>query len=52
VRAVMRTPDAMKRWQERGFDVIASTPEEMAAHLAREIKKWGAVFREQGIRAE
>jgi tripartite-type tricarboxylate transporter receptor subunit TctC len=52
VRAVLRTPDAMKRWQDRGFDVIASTPEEMAAHLAREIKKWGAVFREQGIRAE
>jgi tripartite-type tricarboxylate transporter receptor subunit TctC len=52
VRAVLKTPDAMKRWQDRGLDVIASTPEEMAAHLAREIKKWGAVFKEQGIRAE
>jgi len=52
VRAVLKTPDAMKRWQDRGLDVIASTPEEMAAHLAREIKKWGAVFKEQGIRSE
>ncbi len=52
VRAVLKTPEAIKRWQDRGLDVIASTPEEMAAHLAREIKKWGAVFREQGIRAE
>ena len=52
VRAVMRSPDAMKRWQDRGFDVIASTPDEMAVHLAREIKKWGTVFKEQGIRAE
>jgi len=52
IRGVMKTPEAVKRWQDRGLDVIASTPDEMAAHLAREIKKWGAVFREQGIRSE
>src|SRR5262245_18137332 len=52
VRAVMRTPDAVKRWQERGFDVVANTPEEAAAHLASEIKKWRVVFKEQNIRAE
>jgi tripartite-type tricarboxylate transporter receptor subunit TctC len=52
VRAVLKTPDAVKRWQERGFDVIASTPDEMTAHLASEINKWRAVFKEQGIRAE
>ena len=52
VRAVMKTPDAVKRWQDRGFDVVASTPEEMAAHLGREIRKWRVVFKEQGIRAE
>jgi tripartite-type tricarboxylate transporter receptor subunit TctC len=52
VRAVLKTPDAVKRWQERGFDVIASTPEEMAIHLASEVKKWRVVFKEQGIKAE
>lgn len=52
VRAVMKSPEAIKRWQERGFDVIASTPEEMTAHLQREVKKWSAVFKEQNIRAE
>ena len=52
VRAVLKTPDAVKRWQDRGFDVIASTPEEMTAHLKREIGKWRVVFKEQGIRAE
>jgi tripartite-type tricarboxylate transporter receptor subunit TctC len=52
VRAVLRTPDAVKRWQERGFDVIGSTPEEMAAHLSAEIKKWRVVFKEQGIKAQ
>src|SRR5689334_19071794 len=40
VRAVLKTPEALKRWQERGFDVIASTPEEMTAHLQSEIRKW------------
>jgi len=52
VRAALKTPDAVKRWQDRGLDVIASTPEEMTAHLGREIRKWGAVFKEQGIKAE
>jgi tripartite-type tricarboxylate transporter receptor subunit TctC len=52
VRAVLKTPEAIKRWQERGFDVIASTPEEMTAHLLSEIKKWRVVFKEQGIKAE
>lgn len=52
VRAVLKTPDAVKRWQDRGLDVIASTPEEMAAHLNSEIRKWRTVFKEQGIKAE
>lgn len=52
VRAVLQTPDAAKRWQDRGLDVIASTPEEMTAHLQAEIKKWRVVFKEQGIKAQ
>jgi len=49
---VLKTSDAVKRWQDRGLDVIASTPEEMAAHLNSEIRKWRTVFNEQGIKAE
>jgi tripartite-type tricarboxylate transporter receptor subunit TctC len=52
VRAALKTPDAVKRWQDRGLDVIASTPDDMTAHLNREIKKWRVVFKEQGIKAE
>lgn len=52
VRAVLQAPDTAKRWQDRGFDVIASTPQAMTAHLNSEIKKWGAVFKEQGIKAQ
>ena len=52
VRAALKTPDTVKRWQDRGLDVIASTPEQATAHLNREIKKWRVVFKEQGIKAE
>jgi tripartite-type tricarboxylate transporter receptor subunit TctC len=52
VRAALKAPDTAKRWQDRGLDVIASTPEEMSAHLTSEIKKWRAVFKEQSIKAE
>ena len=52
VNAIPEALPHMKRWQDRGFDVIASTPEETAAHLQSEIRKWRAVFKEQGIKAE
>ena len=52
VRGVLKPPEAVKRWQERGFNVVASTPEEMAIHLSSEVKKWRVVFKEQGIKAE
>ncbi len=52
VRAALKTPETVKRWQDSGFDIIASTPEEMTAHLNSEIKKWRVVFKEQGIKAE
>ena len=52
VRGVLKTPDAARRWQDRGFDVIASTPEEMTAHLKQEIQRWRVVFKERGIKAQ
>jgi tripartite-type tricarboxylate transporter receptor subunit TctC len=52
VRAGLNTSDALKRWRDRGLDVIASTPEAMTAHLNREISKWRVVFKEQGIKAQ
>ena len=52
VRAVLKTPEAQKRWQARGLDVIANTPAEATAYMNSESKKWRAVFKEQGIKAE
>jgi tripartite-type tricarboxylate transporter receptor subunit TctC len=52
IRKVMTGPDQVKLYEERGLTVIASTPEEAAAHLANEQKKWGRVIKERGIKAE
>jgi tripartite-type tricarboxylate transporter receptor subunit TctC len=52
IRKVLSTPEQLRFWEERGLTVVASTPEEAAAHLAREQQKWGRVIKERGIKAE
>ena len=52
IRKVLAAPDQAKFYEERGLTVIASTPEEAAAHLESEQKKWARVVKERGIKAE
>jgi tripartite-type tricarboxylate transporter receptor subunit TctC len=52
IRKALTAPDQVKFYEERGLTVIASTPEEAAAHLENEQKKWGRVIKERGIKAE
>ena len=52
IRKVLTAPDQVKFYEERGLTVVASTPEEAAAHLEREQKKWARVVKERGIKAE
>jgi tripartite-type tricarboxylate transporter receptor subunit TctC len=52
IRKVLTAPEQVKLYEERGLTVIASTPEEAAAHLESEQKKWGRVIRERRIRVE
>jgi tripartite-type tricarboxylate transporter receptor subunit TctC len=52
LKKVLTAPGEAKLWQERGLDVIASSPEEFAAHIEKEQKKWGKVIKERGIKAE
>jgi len=52
VRTTLRTPEETQRFADRGLDLIASTPDELAAHLKSEIQKWGRVIKERGMRAE
>ncbi len=52
VRASLKSPDALKRWQERGIDVVASTPEEAGAHIKKEVDKWRVVFKERNMKVD
>jgi tripartite-type tricarboxylate transporter receptor subunit TctC len=52
MRKVLTAPGQVQFYEERGLTVIASTPEEAAAHLEREQKKWARVIKERGIKAE
>ena len=52
LKKILTAPGEEKFWQERGLDVIASSPEEFGARLASEQKKWGDVIKKRGIKAE
>jgi len=52
IRRALAAPDQVKFYEERGLTVIASTPEEAAAHLENEQQKWGRVIKERGIKTE
>ena len=52
LKKILTAPGEAKLWQERGFDVIASSPEECGTRLANEQKKWGDVIRKRGIKPE
>ena len=52
LKKILTAPDEARLWQDRGLDVIASSPGEFATRLAAEQKKWGEVIRKRGIKAE
>jgi tripartite-type tricarboxylate transporter receptor subunit TctC len=52
IRKVLTVPDQVKLYEDRGLTVIASTPEEAAAHLEIEQKKWGRVIKQRGIKMD
>lgn len=52
LKKILTAPGEANLWQERGLDVIASSPEEFATRLASEQKKWGDVIKKRGIKAE
>ncbi len=52
LRKILGVPEQAQQFSQKGIDVIASTPEEAAAHLKREMDKWSRVIKERDIRAE
>jgi tripartite-type tricarboxylate transporter receptor subunit TctC len=48
---VLQEPAMAAKIEQLGATVVASTPEELAAHLKSETEKWGPIIKEAGIRA-
>ena len=51
-RKAMSLPDNVQRLEADGIEVVASTPEQLAALLESELKKWAVVIWERNMRAE
>ena len=49
---VIRTPEVTAQIQSAGFEINTPTPSEFARYIDAELKKWGAVIREAGIKGE
>jgi len=52
VVTILNRPDVREKLAALGYEVVASTPEAMAAQMKQEGKKWARVIREANIRAE
>lgn len=48
----MRQPDTLKKLESLGAEPIGSTPQELAAHLNKELDRWGRLIRERNIRMD
>ena len=48
----LNAPTTRDRLNAQGVDVMASTPEELGAFLAREIPKWGGVVKAANLKAD
>jgi len=51
-RKAMSLPETVRRLELDGIDVVGSTPEQAAATMASELKKWAVVIKERGMRAD
>jgi tripartite-type tricarboxylate transporter receptor subunit TctC len=52
LKETLSAPEQTRLFEQMGFEIVASTPEEFAAHLKRESEKWGKVIKERHIRVE
>jgi tripartite-type tricarboxylate transporter receptor subunit TctC len=52
IKKSLAAPENIKRFSDAGLDIVASTPDEFAAHLKTEVEKWGKVIKERKMKTE
>ena len=52
ITQAVNDPDAKAKIEEQGCDIVASSPAEARRFVAAEIERWGAVIRQNDIRAD
>jgi len=52
VRQALNAPEMKERLAGQGIDGIASTPEQLAQHLRRELEKWAQVVQTAGLKVD
>jgi len=50
--AILAEPAIRTRLTQVGVEVVASTPDQLAARLRAEIEQWGPIIRAAGIKVE
>ena len=51
ILAILATDDMKHRIKTLGYDMIASTPDEFASQLKKDVERWGAVATRAGLPA-
>ena len=49
---ILKSADGDKLGKQFGMEIVASTPAELAAHMAREIPRWAALVKKSGATAD
>ena len=52
VTRIVRSPQISERFTSQGFEIVASTPDEFAAFIKREIERYRKVVAEAGLKVE
>ena len=52
LNTAMQRAEVREKIEKLGFDMVGSTPEEMAAFLQEQLQAWGRAFREAGMNPE
>jgi tripartite-type tricarboxylate transporter receptor subunit TctC len=52
VKRILAAPEVNQRLTERGFDVVAGSPEEFLRFVRAESDKLGKLIRDNGIKVE